>query len=446
MTATAGLGSIELLASEGAVERVYELPEEGGCEIGREGSGISFAGDALMAARHASLVVNESSVSLEDLGAGSGVWLRLRGAEGRLLEDGDQLWLGAQLLLVRRSEDDWQICHHGADGRLRERHPVPLEGVFIGRTSALVLDLADGQLSRRHAQIVREGASLRFYDRGAHNGSYLKIRGPETLSDADEFRVGAQRFRFAVQQASLKLESQASPSSHDGTGVDADSEATVLSAFSEDEIEKGPDVVSPAEPALAISRPAETASLASRLRRLGTRSEPSRPGREAPLEEQLGVSAEPDGNTTKPMIEPESEEFPENDTTSEAAPANVDLADHGAALAPSVDAEVEQVLIVIDSDSGSLTLEAPVGATILEAVQASGAERGPQVDWECGDGECGVCVLGVVEGADRMDPPNPATGEMKTIQITEQVAPDPNRYRLACLARVRGAVRLRKLT
>ena len=401
MTATAGLGSIELLASEGAVERVYELPEEGGCEIGREGSGISFAGDALMAARHASLVVNEGSVSLEDLGAGSGVWLRLRGAEGRLLEDGDQLWLGAQLLLVRRSEDDWQICHHGADGRLRERHPVPLEGVFIGRTSALVLDPADGQLSRRHAQIVREGASLRFYDRGAHNGSYLKIRGPETLSDADEFRVGAQRFRFAVQQASLKLESQASPSSHDGTGVDADSEATVLSAFSEDEIEKGPDVVSPAEP---------------------------------------------DGNTTKPMIEPESEEFPENDTTSEAAPANVDLADHGAALAPSVDAEVEQVLIVIDSDSGSLTLEAPVGATILEAVQASGAERGPQVDWECGDGECGVCVLGVVEGADRMDPPNPATGEMKTIQITEQVAPDPNRYRLACLARVRGAVRLRKLT
>ena len=96
MTATAGLGSIELLASEGAVERVYELPEEGGCEIGREGSGISFAGDALMAARHASLVVNEGSVSLEDLGAGSGVWLRLRGAEGRLLEDGDQLWLGAQ--------------------------------------------------------------------------------------------------------------------------------------------------------------------------------------------------------------------------------------------------------------------------------------------------------------------------------------------------------------
>jgi ferredoxin len=34
---------------------------------------------------------------------------------------------------------------------------------------------------------------------------------------------------------------------------------------------------------------------------------------------------------------------------------------------------------------------------------------------------------------------------MKTIQITEQVVPDPRRYRLACMARVRGTVRLRKL-
>jgi ferredoxin len=244
----------------------------------------------------------------------------------------------------------------------------------------------------------------------------------------------------------------ASPGSHDETGVDADSEATVLSAFSEDEIEKGPNILAPAEPALAISRSTETASLASRLRRLGSRPAPAPLDRDAPLEEQHGISAEPDGTATTPIIEPEPElelepeELPEDEPTDEPAPADVDSADHGEAMAPSVDAEVGQVLIVIDSDSGSLALEAPVGTTILEAVQASGAERGPQVDWECGDGGCGVCILGVVEGADRMDPPDPATGEMKTIQITEQVAPDPSRYRLACLARVRGAVRLRKLT
>jgi ferredoxin len=105
-----------------------------------------------------------------------------------------------------------------------------------------------------------------------------------------------------------------------------------------------------------------------------------------------------------------------------------------------------RVLIVLDSEQGSISLEVEPGTTVLEAVQQAGLERGQPVDWECEDGGCGVCIVGVVEGADRMDPPDPASGEMQTIQITEQVAPDPKKYRLACLARVRGAVRLRKLT
>ncbi len=101
---------------------------------------------------------------------------------------------------------------------------------------------------------------------------------------------------------------------------------------------------------------------------------------------------------------------------------------------------------MIDTDEGSVSLEVAAGKTVLEAVQEAGLARGEPIDWECGDGACGVCVVGVVEGADRMDPPDAATGEMKTIQITEQVVPDPQKYRLACLARLRGTVRLRKLS
>jgi len=106
----------------------------------------------------------------------------------------------------------------------------------------------------------------------------------------------------------------------------------------------------------------------------------------------------------------------------------------------------DRVLLVLDSPEGSVSVEVEPGQTVLEAVQEAGLERGRPVDWECGDGGCGVCIVGVVEGAERMDPPDPASGEMRTIQITEQVAPDPKQYRLACLARIRGAVRLRKLT
>ena len=109
-------------------------------------------------------------------------------------------------------------------------------------------------------------------------------------------------------------------------------------------------------------------------------------------------------------------------------------------------ARIDPVLVVIDSDQGSISLTVEAGKTVLDAVREAGLTQGDPVDWECGDGGCGVCIVGVVEGADRMDPPDAATGEMKTIQITEQVVPDPKLYRLACLARVRGTVRLRKMT
>ena len=103
------------------------------------------------------------------------------------------------------------------------------------------------------------------------------------------------------------------------------------------------------------------------------------------------------------------------------------------------------VEVVIDSEQGQFSLSVEPGLTILEAIRQAGFERGQPLDWECGDGGCGVCVVGIVEGAEAILPTDPDSDEMKTIQITEQVAPDPSRYRLACLARVRGNIRVRKL-
>ncbi len=89
---------------------------------------------------------------------------------------------------------------------------------------------------------------------------------------------------------------------------------------------------------------------------------------------------------------------------------------------------------------------APLGTEAgVDVVQEAGLERGEPVDWECADGGCGVCVMGIVDGADQLEPPMAATGEMRTIQVTEQVVPDPTQYRFACLARVRGTARLRNL-
>jgi ferredoxin len=325
--------------------------------------------------------------------------LRVDGIEGRLLRSGDQLWLGVQILVLRRDDEGWQIRHHGPDGLLRETHPVPADGLFIGRGSDLVLDLEDSRLSRRHAQLVPEGDDLRLYDRGAHNGTYLKLVNSGPLVDGDEFRLGANRFRYVERQlAELEQPAPEGASDIESATIVDQADATI-------EVETTLPVATEAAPASngragQNDEPRRRRGLAARLRKLGGRSQ---------QDKVMPVPSQRDAA---------SEEL----------------------------SSADKVLVVLDSEERSVSIEVAVGKTILEAVQEAGLERGQPVDWECGDGGCGVCVLGVVEGADRMDPPDPKSGEMKTIQITEQVVPDPKQYRLACLARVRGTVRLRKLT
>jgi ferredoxin len=400
MSATKGEWLLEVLSSDGRVDREVELTTSD-LEIGREGSGLSFPDDPEMANRHARLRISREGVEVSDSGEdGTGVWLRVRGSDGRRLALGDQIWLGSQVLVVVDEDGSWRLRHFDARGQLVETHLLPDRGLFIGRGSQLVLDPSDRALSRRHAQVVIEDGGLVLYDRGAHNGTYLKLSAPESLGPGGEFRLGSQHLRVVDRAV------QAADPSAGGEGGNAPS--------ADPSIELGAADTPAAVPARR--------GLAARLRSLGA----SRARQEAPLPQDgpSGGSSEKLGEAEEPSEDSSALHYSEGERVSEG----------------------EQVLLVIDSEEESLTLEIRAGMTVLEAVQQAGLERAAPVDWECGDGGCGVCVLGVVEGADRLDPPDPGSGEMKTIQITEQVVPDPRKYRLACLARVRGTVRLRRLT
>jgi len=372
---------LQRLTADGAVAKEVVL-EQGGFGIGRVGDGFPCPDDSAMADHHARIQLNQGKVVVGDSGEGSGVWLRIQGLEGRLLQGRDQIWLGGQILVMDHKGAEWKIRHHGPDGRLLKSYGVPVAGLLIGRKSDLVLDAEDARLSRRHAQLVPEGGELRLYDRGARNGTYLKLTTDEELADGDEFRLSANLFRLVARG-----------------GLDAGD-------GSQTSVELEPEAQSEAQREKRRGSP----GLAAHLRSLGH-----------------GVAIGPD-------------------VSSGPNASSADPTPDGVGQEADSSPEAEQCLLVLDSDSGSISLEISAGQTVLEAVIEAGLERGDPVDWECGDGGCGVCVMGVVEGADRLDPADPATGEMRTIQITEQVVPDPRKYRLACLARVRGTVRLRKLT
>ena len=64
------------------------------------------------------------------------------------------------------------------------------------------------------------------------------------------------------------------------------------------------------------------------------------------------------------------------------------------------------------------------------------------LDWECKIGQCGLCTVEIVEGAENFVPPDPGGMEKPTIEKVRQLDWDPKKYRLACVAKIKGPVKL----
>jgi hypothetical protein len=84
------------------------------------------------------------------------------------------------------------------DGR---RITVGENPVTIGRMPDCDIALADPEVSRRHAEVVRTPEGFAVHDLGSTNGT--KVNGApvkdQPLSDGDEIRVGTTTFRFEAQ-------------------------------------------------------------------------------------------------------------------------------------------------------------------------------------------------------------------------------------------------------
>jgi len=81
------------------------------------------------------------------------------------------------------------------DGRA---HPVTPAGVVIGRSRECDLRVADGNASRRHAEVVQDGGSYLIVDLGSTNGTELNGRRitREELADGDRITIGATDLVF----------------------------------------------------------------------------------------------------------------------------------------------------------------------------------------------------------------------------------------------------------
>jgi len=82
------------------------------------------------------------------------------------------------------------------------RYEVKQRRVVIGRSRECDIQLADTNVSRRHAELRQEGASYWIVDLGSTNG--LEVNGKRVkraqLSDGDTIIVGSTEVRFSQEQ------------------------------------------------------------------------------------------------------------------------------------------------------------------------------------------------------------------------------------------------------
>ncbi len=96
---------------------------------------------------------------------------------------------------AKEPEPPGEIVTVTLDGRA---HPVTPTGLVVGRSRECDLRVADGNASRRHAEIVRDGDEYVLVDLGSTNGTELNGRRitREVLSDGDRITIGATDLVF----------------------------------------------------------------------------------------------------------------------------------------------------------------------------------------------------------------------------------------------------------
>ena len=213
----------------------------GVAHLGRAEDNDIVLTDIGVSRRHARLVVQESGVTIEDLGSGNGTYFRGSRVNRQPVRDGDEFLIDPFRLLIE-IEDAEPMAADGLTGDLEEVDdddtaeipmgpsglPLSAEadgpqvrlitlqgqrlapsyllregGLSIGRSEARDIILFDPAASRNHATIESFGGDIWFRDQGSGNGSFVnghRVR-EQCLRDGDRVRVGSTEFRVEVVAA-----------------------------------------------------------------------------------------------------------------------------------------------------------------------------------------------------------------------------------------------------
>jgi pSer/pThr/pTyr-binding forkhead associated (FHA) protein len=187
-------------------------------DIGRSEGDLRFD-DPHLAPRHARIVRRSGAYLLTPLEARNGVYLRIRDVSE--LTEGDHFLVGKQVLRFEWLSDAEKTMRpaleHGvvlfgtpikapwgrlrqmtAAGTSRDIYHLTLSDLILGREQGDIVFTDDQFMSRRHAQLLFRAGKVTLQDLGSSNGTYLRMRAPQTLVPGEMIRMGDELLRFEI--------------------------------------------------------------------------------------------------------------------------------------------------------------------------------------------------------------------------------------------------------
>jgi pSer/pThr/pTyr-binding forkhead associated (FHA) protein len=183
---------------------------------GRKQGAILFPEDNYLSPRHATFVYRDNVLYLRDENSHNGTYLRIR--EPRVLNDGDEVLVGEQLLRVeylnlRREypmrEDTLMYISPPKDYKFRlvqvvrgGRPGVAFcsvnNDILVGREGCDMNFGDDRHISRKHARFTWVDGKVTVQDHESRNGTFLRIKQEERLRHGDYVQLGSELMRVEI--------------------------------------------------------------------------------------------------------------------------------------------------------------------------------------------------------------------------------------------------------
>jgi hypothetical protein len=207
--------TIRLVRMDGGPETTLALKKEE-ATVGLSGD-IPLMDDPFVPRVQAKFFFNGMSLMVEDVGAGNGVFAKLRGE--RVVLPGAEMRCGRQRLLFEavaplapNTARSWGSPDPGYRARLiqileggRRGDAFPLrEGDnLLGREMGEITFPGDGFVSGRHAVINVRGDRITVCDVGSSNGTFCRLAGPTALENGDHLLIGRQFLKMDIAMMPL---------------------------------------------------------------------------------------------------------------------------------------------------------------------------------------------------------------------------------------------------